>query len=282
MIPVPFCESATQRRFLQDFVPGKIGAETSARLCGRFRCRGMKHRILAALAACAIAAGSSAAARAQTTGGRVVTPTLTVTGQGSVSRAPDRATVSLRIETTNEQAAAATSANAAIANALTARLAPLNIPASAISTAGYGLNYNPRPPKPDPASTQRYGYTVERTIDVVVNNVDGAGAVVDAGVAAGVTNVNGITFSLRDRHAAQRDAEAAALADAVAQAHALAAAAKVRLVRILAISPSGSSVPGPLMRASPGLMLAAAVPTTIDPGNLTVTASVGITYEIAP
>jgi uncharacterized protein YggE len=28
--------------------------------------------------------------------------------------------------------------------------------------------------------------------------------------------------------------------------------------------------------------LAAAVPTTIDPGNLTVTASVGITYEIAP
>jgi hypothetical protein len=214
----------------------------------------MKHRILAALAACAIAAGSSAAASAQTTGGRVVTPTLTVTGQGSVSRAPDRATVSLRIETTNEQAAAATSANAAIANALTARLAPLNIPASAISTAGYGLNYNPRPPKPDPASTQRYGYTVERTIDVVVNNVD----------------------------AAQRDAEAAALADAVAQAHALAAAAKVRLVRILAISPSGSSVPGPLMRASPGLMLAAAVPTTIDPGNLTVTASVGITYEIAP
>jgi uncharacterized protein len=242
----------------------------------------MKHRILAALAACAIAAGSGAAANAQTTSSRRI-PTLTVSGQASVVRAPDRATVSFRIETTNEQAAAATSANAAIANALTARLAPLNIPSSAISTSGYGLNYNPRPPKPDPASTQRYGYTVERTIEVVVNNVDGAGAVVDAGVAAGVTNVNGITFSLRDRHAAVRDAQTAALADAVAQAHSLAAAAKVRLVRILAISPSGGSMPpGPLLRASPGLMMAAAVPTTIDPGNLTVTASVGLEYEIAP
>jgi uncharacterized protein YggE len=241
----------------------------------------MKHRILAALTACAIVAASGAAAGAQTANARRPAM-LTVTGQGSVTRAPDRATVSFRIETTNEQAAAATSANAAIANALTAKLAPLHIPASAISTTGYGLNYNPRPPKPDPASGQRYGYTVERTIDVVVNNVDGAGAVVDAGVAAGVTNVNGITFSLRDRHAAEREAQTAALADAGAQAQNLAAAAKVRIVRIVAISPSGQTPPTPLFRASPGLMMAASVPTTIDPGNLTVTASVGVQYEIAP
>jgi uncharacterized protein len=240
----------------------------------------MKHRFLAVLAALAIAAGTSAAANAQTLGAR--TPTLTVTGEASVTRAPDRATVAFRIETTNDQAAAATSANAAIANALTAKLAPLNIPASAISTSGYGLNYNPRPPKPDPASTQRYGYTVERTIDVVVNNVDGAGAVVDAGVAAGVTNVNGISFTLRDSHAAVRSAQTAALTDAVAQAQSLAAAAKVRLVRILAISPSGGAGPQPLFRASPRLAMAAAVPTTIEPGNLTVRATVSVQYEIAP
>ena len=242
----------------------------------------MKHRILAALAAIAIVTATGSGANAQTTGSRRIA-TLTVTGEGSVTRAPDRATVSFRIETTNDQAAAATSANAAIANALTARLAPLHIPASAIATSGYGLNYNPRPPKPDPASTQRYGYTVERTIDVVVDSTDATGAVVDAGVAAGVTSVNGIAFTLRDRHAAVRAAQAAALADAVAQARGLALAAKVRLVRIVAISPSGSSGVVPLLRASPRLMMAAApVPTTIDPGNLTVDAGVGVEYEIAP
>jgi len=238
----------------------------------------MKHRIFAALAACAIVVGSAAAASAQSSR---LTPTLTVTGAGSVTHAPDRATVSFRIETTNDQAAAATSANAAIANALTTHLAPLNIPQSAISTSGYALNYNPRPVRPDPASTQRYGYTVERTIDVVVDKVDGAGAVVDAGVAAGVTNVNGIAFSLRDRRAAMLGAQTAALADAVAQARNLAAAAHVRIVRILAISPSGGNGPVPLFRASPRLM-SAAVPTTIDPGNLTVDASVVVQYEIAP
>jgi uncharacterized protein YggE len=99
----------------------------------------MKHRIIAALAAFAIVAGNGAVANAQTSGGRH-TPTLTVTGAGSVTRPPDRATVAFRIETTNDQAAAATSANAAIANALTARLAPLRIPPRAISTAGYALN----------------------------------------------------------------------------------------------------------------------------------------------
>jgi uncharacterized protein len=241
----------------------------------------MKHRIFAALAALTIVAGGSTSAGAQALGSR--TPTLTVTGDANITRPPDRATVAFRIETTNEQAAAATSANAGIANALTAKLAPLNIPAGAISTTGYALNYNPRPPKPDPASTQRYGYTVERTINVIVDKVDGAGAVVDAGVAAGVTNVEGITFSLRDGHAALRSAQAAALADAVAQAQSLAAAAKVRLVRILSIAPSGGNFPQPLVRTAARFSaVAAPVPTTIDPGNLTVRANVMVRYEIAP
>ncbi len=241
----------------------------------------MKHRIFAVLALFAIVAGTAASAGAQTSGSRRIA-TLSVSGDGSVTRAPDRATVSFRIETTNDVAAAATSANAAIADALTARLAPLHIPAAAISTSGYALNYNPRPSKPDPNSNQRYGYTVDRTIDVVVDSPAATGAVVDAAVAAGVTNVNGVAFTLRDRHAAVRAAQAAALADAVAQAQNLAALAKVRLVRIVAISPSGDGGPGPVVRASPRLMMAAAAPTTIDPGNLTVEATVGITYEIAP
>jgi uncharacterized protein YggE len=155
----------------------------------------------------------------------------------------------------------------------------MNIPAASISTSGYALNYFPRPPKPDPASGQRYGYTVERTVDVSIDNVDGAGAVIDAGVAAGVTSVNGVSFSLRDQHAALRAAQTAALADAVAQAKDLAGAANVRLVGIMAISPSSGSSP---VRPMARMMVAAAAPTTIDPGNLTVNASVTIQYEIAP
>jgi uncharacterized protein YggE len=238
----------------------------------------MKHRILAATAALALITGTGALASAQTPGGHRI-PILTVSGSASVSHAPDRATISFRIETTNEQAAAATSANSAIATALQQRLAAMHVPASAISTSGYGLNYTPRPPKPDPASTQRFGYTVERTMDVAIDNVDSAGAIVDAGVAAGVTNINGISFSLRDAHAAMRSAETAAFADAVAQAHTLAGAANVRLVRIMSITPSGG--PAPIRPMARMMVSAASVPTTIDPGNLTVTANVTVQYEIS-
>jgi len=237
----------------------------------------MSFRIVAALCALALVTPGTPAAAQPVPGLR--TATLTVNGRGSVTRSPDRATVALRIESNAAIAASATSANAAVVAALTARLAALNVPASALTTTGYDLSYTPRPAKPDPTSTQRYGYTVERTLDVALDTPDGAGAAIDAAVAAGVTNVNGVTFALRDPDAAQRSAQAAAVADALAQARGLAAAAHVRLVRIIEIAPAGSS---PAPRSGPLVMSALAVPTTIPPGNLTATATVTVRYEIAP
>jgi uncharacterized protein YggE len=208
--------------------------------------------------------------------------TLSATGEGSVSRAPDRAVVAFQIQTTDDASARATSANAAIANALTARMVQLGIPSAGVATTSYGLSYVPRPSRPDPAGDQRYGFTVTRTIAVTEDATDRAGAVVDAGVAAGATSVDGVTFTLRDPHGAQRAAQAAAVDDAMAQARGLAAAAGVRLVRIRAIAPGASTPigrPMPMMRMALGA--SAAVPTTIDPSNLTVDATVTIEYEIA-
>jgi hypothetical protein len=237
----------------------------------------MTFRIVAALCVLALATTGTPAGAQPAPGLR--TATLTVNGRGSVTRTPDRATVALRIESNADAAAAATSGNAAIVAALTARLAALNVPASAITTTGYDLTYTPRPAKPDPASTQRYGYTVERTLEVALDAPDGAGAAIDAAVAAGVTNVNGVSFALRDPDTAQRSAQVAAVADAQAQARGLAAAAHVRLVRILDIAPAGSS---PAPRSGPLVMSALAAATTIPPGNLTATATVTVRYEIAP
>ena len=255
--------------------------QNGARNVERSRCPGMKTLRFAALASLALCAGLAGTAAAATTPRPA---TLTVTGDATVTRPPDRAIVSFAIQTTDADSAKATSANAAIANALHAKMAQLGLPADAVATSGYGLNYEPRPAKPDPAGNQRYGYTVTRTVDVTVEAIDRAGAVVDAGVAAGAGNVNGVSFVLRDPHAAQRAAQVAALGDAVAQARALAAAAGVRLVRLLSIAPASSGAgPVRMMRMSAMAMPSAApVPTTIDPGNLTITAQVELRYEIAP
>lgn len=209
--------------------------------------------------------------------------TLTVSGEGTVTRAPDRVTVAFRIESVDAQAARATAQNATVANALHDALTRLGIAPNAIATGSYAISYNPRPPQPDPNVAQRYGYVVERIVTVTVDRTDTAGAIVDAGVGAGVTGVNGVSFELRDPRAAYRSALTAALADAQEQARVLAAAAHLRLVRIRDIAPAGHlPQPLPLLRGTPRMALAAAVPTQLDPGNLTASATVTLRYEIAP
>lgn len=209
--------------------------------------------------------------------------TLSVSGNGRIVLTPDRAVVTFGITTTNDAAAVATSQNNAIANALTNKLNQLGITGTAIKTSGYAIENNPRPAKPDPAVADRYGYTVNRTISVNVDKVDSVGTVLDAGVAAGVTNVQGVAFGLRDQRAAVRKAEAAAFLDAESQARDLAAVAHLRLGRILHLSPSGQS-PQPLSRfaAAPMMSAAKSVPTTIDPGDLTINANVSVEYALLP
>jgi uncharacterized protein len=231
----------------------------------------------------AMLTGVPAAAAPAATGTVRHPATLTVSGEASVARPPDRVAIAFRIESIDAQAARATSQNATVSNALHDALTRMGIAPSAIATGSYAISYNPRPPQPEPNVAQRYGYIVERIVTVTVDRTDTAGAIVDAGVGAGVTGINGVTFELRDPRAAYRAALTAALAEAEEQARTLAAAAHLRLLRIREIAPAGRGPqPVPLLRGTPRMALAAAVPTQLDPGNLTATATVTVRYEIAP
>ncbi|MGH7806837.1 MAG: SIMPL domain-containing protein, partial [Thermodesulfobacteriota bacterium] len=72
-----------------------------------------------------------------------------------------------------------------------------------------------------------------------------------------------------------------AVGDAKATAETVAKAAGVRVVKIVRISPS-YEVPGPVYRDFLQAKVAAAesAPTPIEPGELTVSATVNIVYEI--
>jgi uncharacterized protein len=248
----------------------------------------MKHRTLASFAALAAvlaleAPGGAQPAHPGPPAGRARIATLAVSGIGSTSQAPDRATISFRIETSDDQATRATSANATIAYALTARLNALGVSGAAIKTASFGIVFNPRPAQPNPAFAQRYGYVVDKDVSVTVDRTDTVGTLIDAGVAAGVTSVNSVSFSLRDPRAAYRTALAAAMDDARSQAEALAAAAHLRLGPVVSIS-AGTSAPPirPLLMARVATSPAPVVPTTIEPGDLTTNATVSAVYQIGP
>ena len=237
----------------------------------------MNARAVATLALALLAAGPLSAAAA--TGPRPAS--LTVSGDGTVTRAPDRVAVSFRIENVEPQATRAASDNTTVTNALHDALAKLGIAPASIATTSYGISYNPSPPQPDPHQAMRYGYIVERVVTVTIDRVDLAGPIVDAGIGAGVSGVAGVSFQLRDPRSAQRAAETAALADAHDQARTLAAAAGMRLVRLVEIAPNGNVArPVPLLGVA--RFAAAAAPTTIEPSDLTAHASVTLRYEIAP
>jgi hypothetical protein len=208
---------------------------------------------------------------------------ITVTGQADVDHAPDQATVGFSIATNDDNAAHATSANNGIYNALVAKLGGLGIAPAAIKTTSYNVSFNPRPPNPNPQFAQRYGYVVSRYVTVTTPRTDQVGALIDAGIGAGVTNVGSVNFGLRDNRGVYRQALGAAVADASAQAQALADAAHVRILRILSI---GSASYAPVPRPGPVIgrmaMAAAPVPTDVQPSDLTVHAAVTVRYEIAP
>ena len=254
----------------------------------------MPYRIAIALAALVAVLPAAAVAQAAASSSSSEGTTAVITGQGVVSRPPDMATVSGSILTTDDVATTATSKNNAAYAALTSALGALHIDPADIKTTYYNVSFSPRPAAlpAGPIATQvypypgpmRYGYNVNRQLSIAVSRVSDVGAVVDAAVKSGVTNVNGVQYGLKDRAAANEAALALALADAANQARVVATASHMRLGGIKQIQ-VGQSYSGPVpmpMRAASTVGAVIGIPTEITPTAVDVRASATVTYYLKP
>jgi uncharacterized protein YggE len=221
--------------------------------------------------------------------------TAIITGQGTVSRAPDTATISVSLQTNDAVSTTATSKNNAAFAALTSALGALHVEPADIKTTYYNVSFNPGPmPTPIAAGAivqpaypypgpQRYGYNVNRQVSITVSQVRDIGAVVDAAVKSGVTAVNGVQYGLKDRAPANEAALALALADAANQAKVVASATHMRLAGIKQIQAGqqyNAPYPPPVRIMSPNGI--GGVPTDIAPAAVEVRASVTVTYYLKP
>jgi uncharacterized protein YggE len=265
----------------------------------------MPYRIAFALATllAVLPAATFAQATASSPSGDVAT--AVITGQGTVSRPPDMATVNLSIQTIDDASANATAKNNATFAALTAALAALHVDAADIKTTYYNVAYVPRPNAPAPTAAPvdasrgaivqqipsvypypgpRYGYTVNRQLSITVSRVADVGAIIDAAMNAGATGVSGVSYGLKDRKNANEAALALALEDAANQARVVAAASHMRLGGIKQIQ-VGQSYAGPVpmpMRVIAGVDGRAGVPTQIPPTAVDVRATATVTYFLKP
>ncbi len=237
----------------------------------------MKHITFAALTASLALSLMGVAGAATVTTSTPDDSTITLSATGSVTRAPDLATVDMTIDSTEDTAAKATLDNNNRYNGLVGKVLALGLARDAVKTTSYQLNTY--------MDGAKKTFNVTRTVSIRIENIDNAGKVIDAGTAANVSNIGGVSYGLRDPQAAYRAALTDAMNTAQANSRVLADAAHEKIVRIKSIATfSNPPIFRPQIQAMARASAAKEVqlPTEVLPSGLTVTATVNVVYIIAP
>jgi len=195
-------------------------------------------------------------------------------GDGVVRRAPDRAFITVIVETRAKGPRDAQRLNAEAMTAVQRRLEQARVPKDAVRTQGYDLQ-------------QEFDFTLGKrvprefvarnAIDVRVDEIGRVGDLLDVAVQAGATATSGVRFDLRDRDSAEREALRLAVGDARARADAAAAGAGRAVDRVIKVEDmrdGGGPAPRPMM----ALARAADAPATpVEPGLIEIRARVTLT-----
>jgi len=217
------------------------------------------------------------AARADSSANSPAMRTIEVDGTGETRTSPDTADLDLAIDTQAKTAEEAANRNAALAAKVIDALKSKLGDKGKITTAGYSLN-----PEYDQRASEKpriIGYNAQNTVTVHTGALDLVGALIDAAIAAGANRVNALNFSVKDDTKARTEAIAIATRDARAQAEALASALGVKLGMILKATTVSQARPIPV-RMGPAMAMSASVATPVEPGEVTVSATVSLTFEI--
>lgn len=205
---------------------------------------------------------------------------IAVTGLGRVEAAPDMATVSLGVTTEADTAKEAMAENSAGVQAVIDGLKQAGIEDRDIQTSGLSLGPRYDYRNASGEAPKITGYVASNMVTVRVRALDTVGAVLDGIVSGGANTLNGLSFGLQDDQAALDEARRRAVADAARKAALYAEAAGVTLGRVMSISEQGGHAqPMPMAMAEASFAKGADVP--VAPGELNISSSVTITYEIA-
>jgi uncharacterized protein len=187
------------------------------------------------------------------------TRSITVTGEGEASGAPDQASVSAGVQILAETVIEATRENESIIGKIMEALDE--------------QNYQ------EPGQNRISGYRVSNVVTVKIDDIDKVGDVLAAVINAGANSIHGIQFGVKDTKALEQQAREAAMADARARAESLARLAGVQLGEVLSISTSyGAGPPRPMMSRSYDMAEAAA--PSISPGQQDLSVQIHATFAI--
>lgn len=206
--------------------------------------------------------------------------TLTVTGQGTVNVEPDTAAVSFGVTTEDETLATAQSEATATMTAILAAVSDAGVAERDVQTVDYSVSilydYD------DDGNVSRIlGYQVSNTVNVTVRQLDALGGILDAVVAEGANNVYGVSFFVNDTKAAASQARVAAMEDAMAKANDIAAAAGLRVSRVVSINEESTAPPTPVdFYAAADVAESAPASVPVQAGTTDIIATVYVVFEL--
>ena len=251
----------------------------------------MKPLAFSTLAAFALtAAAVPAPALAQQVEGPSVQPgstLLSLNARGKTTATPELAMFSAGVATTGSTAAEALSSNSAAMSRVIRALRSSGIANRDIQTSNLNVSpvYANRTQKAGNTLEQQMpriiGYRANNQVMVKQRKLDQFGKVIDTLVSAGANQVNGPNFQMEDTDGALDEARRDAVAKARARAKLYAAAAGLRVKRILTISEGGNYSPRPQMAYS-RVAMDSSESTPIAVGELDLNVSVSVTFELAP
>ncbi|MDX6467107.1 MAG: uncharacterized protein QOI27_2147 [Gaiellaceae bacterium] len=195
--------------------------------------------------------------------------TIAVTGNGSVTAVPDRATFGFTIDTRAKTASAALAQNSTDAAAVIAALKAAGVASADLQTSQVSLQ-----PQSSQDGTQIIGYVASNSL-TVKTALSSAGKIVDAAVGAGANGVSGPSLDVSDQSSLYREALRKAVDDAKLKAQSLADAAGLSLGAVQSIAEGSASSPVPIADK----MSAAGAP--VEAGTQQIQASVTVTYAAA-
>jgi len=236
----------------------------------------MKTTILTAAAALALTACNSGGPT-YITAGEPPMAKIQVSATGTANMAPDMATVSAGVVTQGKTAREAMFGNATKMTRVFEELEAAGIEKKFITTSQLSLqpkyNYqNRQSPKID-------GYEARNTVSAKTYELDDVGAMLDALVKAGVNNINGVQFSIKDSKAARDKAREDAIREAREKAESMASAAGVKLGKLKSLSESGGNYrPQPVAYAIESRSAGASTP--VSAGEQAISVTVNMSYDI--
>jgi uncharacterized protein len=206
--------------------------------------------------------------------------TLSVDGTGTAYLTPDIAYVYLGVHTEKLTAAEAVEENNEQTQTVIEALTQFGIDAKDIRTTNFSIWPMDKIDPTTGTYTGEKTYAVDNTVYVTARDLETLGDMLDTVIQAGANTVQSIQFDVADKDAALGPARTDAVKDATKKAQELAAAAGVELGELQSVS-FVSSPMYPIFDGRGGggaAEAAAAVP--IQPGQLSFTVTVNVTYAL--